>query len=259
MTLYLGDTIGVEIRLDTNSTLTDATLISIVGTTPGGTAINWTATQYGTTDQITYTTVDGDLDEVGTYLIRAYIEWGASSKHYGEITEIEVVDIDERVTSVAVVKYVNAFTFLNCQTEDESLAGTNTDADILFDGQSFNQGNFTIFYKMATEQLTEDVSKYVITLTYTQEMRALSYLIQHYWEQKFKDWDAKETSINNDIVVKGVGGTSGYAAYIKLIKEVRNAGSSNIINTTIVNHADHDNYPDDFISEPFTPIDLDVV
>jgi hypothetical protein len=260
MTLRVGYAASTEITIGAGIDLDDATLLKIVGTKPSGTAIDWTAARSGTTDNITYTTTAGDLDEVGTYLIRAYIEWGSSVPRYGDITELIVDALNERVTINEVVKYVNALTFLSCQTEAEATAGTNTDADLLFMDQSFNQGNFYIFYGMASGQLSRDIVQYTLTLDYIQELSALAYLIQHYWEMKFKDWDAKELSINNDKVVKGVAGlTSGMAAYNKLIAEIIRAGSSSVVDTGIVKHADDTHYPSEFKDVPFDDVEMDVI
>lgn len=166
---------------------------------------------------------------------------------------------DEEVTISDVITYVNALTFLNCQTEEESAAGTNTDADLLFMDQSFNQGNFYIFYGMASGQLSRDIVQYTLTLNYIQELSALAYLIQHYWEMKFKDWDARELSINNDIVKKVSGSTtSGMAAY-KVIVNAARKSSSGAIDTTVIRHADDNNYPTEFKDVPFDDLEMDVV
>lgn len=259
MTLRVGYAASTEITIGAGIDLDDATLLKIVGTKPSGMAIDWTAARSGTTDNITYTTAAGDLDEVGTYLIRAYIEWSSSVPRYGDITELIVDALNERVTINEVVKYVNALTFLSCQTEAEAAAGTNTDADLLFMDQSFNQGNFYIFYGMASGQLSRDIVQYTLTLDYIQELSALAYLIQHYWEMKFKDWDAKELSINNDIVKKASGSTtSGFTAYNVIINAARKA-SSGAIDTTVVRHADDDNYPTEFKDVPFDDLEMDVV
>ena len=259
MTLRVGYAASTEIIIGAGIDLDDATLLKIVGTKPSGTAIDWTATRSGTTDNITYTTVAGDLDEVCTYLIRAYIEWGTSVPRYGDITELIVDALNERVTINEVVKYVNALTFLSCQTEAEAAAGTNTDADLLFMDQSFNQGNFYIFYGMASGQLSRDIVQYTLTLDYIQELSALAYLIQHYWEMKFKDWDARELSINNDIVKKVSGGTtSGMAAYKVIVNAARKT-SSGAIDTTVIRHADDDNYPTEFKDVPFDDVEMEVI
>lgn len=164
------------------------------------------------------------------------------------------------ITTDDVIKYVNAFTFLSCQTAAESTASTNTNADILYTSQSSNQGNFLLFYGIADSQITSDLAKNSITMSDVQKLRAYAYLIQHLWEMKFKDWDAKETSINNDKVVKGVAGlTSGMAAYNELIAEIIRAGSSSVVDTGIVKHADDTNYPSEFKDVPFDDVEMDVI
>jgi hypothetical protein len=164
------------------------------------------------------------------------------------------------ITTDDVIKYVNAFTFLSCQTAAESTASTNTNADILYTSQSSNQGNFLLFYGIADSQITSDLAKNSITMTDIQKLRAYAYLIQHLWEMKFKDWDAKEISINNDTVVKGVAGlTSGMAAYNELIAEIIRAGSSSVVDTGIVKHADDTYYPSEFKDVPFDDVEMDVI
>jgi hypothetical protein len=164
------------------------------------------------------------------------------------------------ITTDDVIKYVNAFTFLSCQTAAESTASTNTNADILYTSQSSNQGNFLLFYGIADSQITSDLAKNSITMSDVQKLRAYAYLIQHLWEMKFKDWDAKEISINNDTVVKGVAGlTSGMAAYNELIAEIIRAGSSSVVDTGIVKHADDTHYPSEFKDVPFDDVEMDVI
>lgn len=164
------------------------------------------------------------------------------------------------ITTDDVIKYVNAFTFLSCQTAAESTASTNTNADILYTSQSSNQGNFLLFYGIADSQITSDLAKNSITMSDVQKLRAYAYLIQHLWEMKFKDWDAKEISINNDTVVKGVAGlTSGMAAYNELIAEIIRAGSSSVVDTGIVKHADDTYYPSEFKDVPFDDVEMGVI
>lgn len=164
------------------------------------------------------------------------------------------------ITTEDIIKYVNAFTFLSCQTAAESTASTNTNADILYTSQSSNQGNFLLFYGIADSQITSDLTKNSITMTDIQKLRAYAYLIQHLWEMKFKDWDAKEISINNDTVVKGVAGlTSGMAAYNELIAEIIRAGSFSVVDTGIVKHADDTYYPSEFKDVPFDDVEMDVI
>lgn len=73
-TLFEGD--SVEITSDTDfDNLENASLIEFLVTKPSGEVAKWTATRVGTTQDITYTTAAGDLDELGTYKIQAHVEW----------------------------------------------------------------------------------------------------------------------------------------------------------------------------------------
>jgi len=82
--------IGVEFRLDTGSDLTGATKMEIHAKKPSGDIVTWTASQYAATTKITYTTIDGDLDESGTWTFQAYVEWTTSSVHWGLAVEKEI-------------------------------------------------------------------------------------------------------------------------------------------------------------------------
>ncbi|HWQ18555.1 MAG TPA: hypothetical protein VN455_02180 [Methanotrichaceae archaeon] len=90
--IYIGD-VGVEIRLDTGVDIDDATLLAIEVLKPDKTPDEWEATQYGTTQSITYTTIADDLDQAGTYKLQAYAEWGENSKHLGETVDLVVTRV----------------------------------------------------------------------------------------------------------------------------------------------------------------------
>lgn len=84
--------VGVEFRLDVGTSLAGATKMEIQAKKPSGTIVTWTAVQYGTTTKITYTSVAGDIDEIGIWTFQAYVEWGATSKHWGLAVEKEIWD-----------------------------------------------------------------------------------------------------------------------------------------------------------------------
>jgi hypothetical protein len=77
--------VGVELRFDIGQSLAGATKMQIHVEKPGGTVVSWTATQYGSTQYITYTTIAGDFDVVGDYKFHAYVEWGSTGKHHGRL------------------------------------------------------------------------------------------------------------------------------------------------------------------------------
>jgi len=88
--IYEGD-IGVEIRLDTGQSLTDATVMKIKVQKPDGTETEWTAAQYSSTT-IYYVTVSGDLADSGDYILQSYVEWGENSKHTGESVILKIYE-----------------------------------------------------------------------------------------------------------------------------------------------------------------------
>ena len=67
---------SVEIISDTDfDDLENASLIEFIVTKPSGEVAKWPAMQVGSTQDITYTTASGDLDEIGTYRIQAHAKW----------------------------------------------------------------------------------------------------------------------------------------------------------------------------------------
>ncbi len=256
MSYYKG-AVGEEVRLDTGIDLSGAVSMKINVVYPSSMTTSWIATQYLATEYITYTTVDGDFNETGVYVVYTEVD-GV----YGDTTTITVVDVGG-ISEDLVVSAVNAFTWLTCQSKDEDTGGTNTDADILYDSSSANQGNFQLYYQIASERLTSDITKNSISPTVTQRLRALAYLIQDQWERKFKDWDAKEIGVNNDIVKRQILTTSGMASYNSLIKEIVAASSSSSYggNSTITlyEHQDSVDYPDEWKLMPDTIESVEVV
>jgi hypothetical protein len=69
--LCIGDW-GTEIVLDTEEDITTATDLLIVGTKPGGAAIEWTAV-IEDTSKVKYVTIADDIDTVGTWELRARV------------------------------------------------------------------------------------------------------------------------------------------------------------------------------------------
>lgn len=84
--------------------LATATLIELIITKPSGDVALWAATQVDptlytddkytdlvlTTQDITYTTLPTDLDEVGTYKTQAHVKWGADSELHGLKSKFKV-------------------------------------------------------------------------------------------------------------------------------------------------------------------------
>jgi len=79
MTTYK-DEIGYVVSMATGKTLTTATKKEFHVIKPDGTTATWTATESGTVPgTLLYTTIAGDLDQSGPYLIVAYVEWSTAN------------------------------------------------------------------------------------------------------------------------------------------------------------------------------------
>jgi len=87
MKVYQGD-IGTEIVIDLGESLSGGTVYKMKVRKPSGTEAEWTASVTEST-KITYTTVSGDLDEYGRYLIQPYVEL-ENFQGYGETVVLEV-------------------------------------------------------------------------------------------------------------------------------------------------------------------------
>lgn len=83
--IYVNQT--CEFRLDCNPDdnpdidISNASVLKILVLKPSGEDVEWTATRYGTTNKITYTTSITDLDEPGTYKMQAWVEWANPVVH----------------------------------------------------------------------------------------------------------------------------------------------------------------------------------
>jgi hypothetical protein len=86
--IYQND-VGVEFRFNVGQSLAGATKMEFHIQKPDGTEIARTATQYGATQYITYTTIAGDLNLSGDYRVHAYVEW-SSSKHHGKTVIVRI-------------------------------------------------------------------------------------------------------------------------------------------------------------------------
>lgn len=92
MTVVYNGSVGNDIVMNTGQDLTNATKLEIWCQNPDGTVDKWTATKHATAGYITYTTVAGDLAVSGNYILHAYVEWGATSKHPGRPKTLLVLD-----------------------------------------------------------------------------------------------------------------------------------------------------------------------
>lgn len=259
--IYQNNTL-IEIRVDTKIDISTATVLQLKVIYPSGVIATWVGSRYLSTDFITYVTQVGDLNEIGEYVIRAYIEFGSTFPYNGDPFILEVLDATNAISDRSIIDAVNAFTYLSCQNEEDALTDTDNEReeyDLLYDGGSSNQGNFSLFSLVAKEQLDNDAERKELTFSFVQKLHAYAYLIQHQYEQKFRDWDAEETSIGTDITKRSKGAsTSGWSAYISLLRDVERIVSSST-NMTIVKHNDEINYPFDFINRSDIYNDLGVI
>lgn len=88
--IYIGD-IGTNIIVDLGSDITTATVKKIKYKKPDGTEGEWLANISGTRF-FTYTSVSGDLDPIGKWILNAYVEMPAWQGH-GETFCMVVHDI----------------------------------------------------------------------------------------------------------------------------------------------------------------------
>jgi hypothetical protein len=201
-----------------------------------------------------------DRNRLGTLLIHA--EATGADPFDVDYSIVEAVSVDDDVVLPSVsdiVAAVKAFTFLSVQSVTEASTASNMEAALLYNDSSEQQGNFTLFYLEAQTQLAADLAAKSIALNALQTRRAYAYLIQHFYEMKFKDWNATDINLNNDLVKRPVGYlTSGWSAYSGLLSDVRRA-TSGAMDTTITKHNDETNFPDDWRDIPEDPITLDVV
>lgn len=92
--IYIGD-IGVTFRVSTGIDLSTATVTKLKVWTPKDSALEWTATVYGSaTDGILeYVNDSDDFPVAGTYKLQAYVELSTGKKFYGETTTFTVYDV----------------------------------------------------------------------------------------------------------------------------------------------------------------------
>jgi len=222
-TIYQG-MIGVGVRLDTGIDLSTATLLEIRVKKPSNTFVTWPATVYTyldgsgntvTTQSITYTTVEGDLDELGEYILQAYVE-RPSEELLGDAIAVTVLpsystdDIDS-IEGLFKVLYWG----ITLQTDDEASESpaANDDANI-------SAEEFGIYLGLAQDELERLVgAKHVPTdyITTNQSNMLLCHLVADYYEMGNPDWNFKSESMGSGVsITRGVD-TGPRAAINKLL------------------------------------------
>lgn len=170
--IYAGN-YGDELRVDVGRSLTGAVSMELIITKPSGTVLTKTATQYGSTTKITYTTIEGDTDEAGTYLLNARVQW-TGAKLTGDTVYLEVEALGA-VSQAQVIEALPAYTFIDSvQSADEYNNTENTTADILYP-------QFAPMLKRAKGELANDlVTLDNLVLSKDDELAALCFLIAKY-------------------------------------------------------------------------------
>lgn len=83
--------VGVEFHVDTKISLVGVTVKKLVVRKPSGSLVDWDDPTVSS-EELVYTSLATDLDEVGTYSLAAYVEFGSTSKHYGETVRFKVYE-----------------------------------------------------------------------------------------------------------------------------------------------------------------------
>lgn len=83
--------VGLEIAMNVHRDISDATTRKIEWKKPSGATGEWTAVADGT-EGISYTTIAGDLNETGTWILQAHVV-GPTYDLYGEPTRLRVEPI----------------------------------------------------------------------------------------------------------------------------------------------------------------------
>ena len=83
--------VAIQVTVDYN--LTDATSTVFLVTKPDGTTVTWTPTvTNATTGVMSYNTIAGDLDIIGTYVLQPKVEF-SGKKYFGDPVTFEVAEI----------------------------------------------------------------------------------------------------------------------------------------------------------------------
>ena len=181
------DSYGDRLRVDVGRDLSGATAFEMIITKPSGTVMIKTATQYDST-HITYTTIEGDIDESGIYTITPRVQWGTDSKLPGDTAYLEVIEIGD-ISPTQVIGALSAYTFIDSvQTADEYNTTLNTDAEILYP-------QFAILLRKARGDLTKELAKFgAMELSLDDELAAICYLIADTQARRNPTWSAKSLS-----------------------------------------------------------------
>lgn len=164
------------------------------------------------------------------------------------------------ITEANVEAAIAALTAFSIQTSTEAGAGSNTTANILHASASRTQGNFTIFYAIALDKLTEDLAQAGKTATDAQQEKALAYLIGDLQEKKDPDAIAKSVSFDGYSVSRD-GGKTGYMQMYEALVKALPAATSSVISASDLECTeqvrDASDYPDSWRLTELESTDID--
>lgn len=168
------------------------------------------------------------------------------------------------VSEADAITATTAYSQLTVQTSAESSGSTNTNANILYSSQSAIQGNWTLFYADALERIGKDELFYNVSLTDIETKKAIAYLVEHYFYQRLKDFDADEIT-NEGYKIKrnpGRASTSALNKYNELMAFAASyvdRVSTGTHPDTYIETADNptENYPDAWLSPIGDPEEID--
>lgn len=94
MTNIYKRSIGIVFEVSTEQDLTNATNTALLVKKPSNKSATWSATIHGAPSGgiLTYTTIDGDLDEHGFYYLQSYAEFPTGRQLYGTAVRFKVLD-----------------------------------------------------------------------------------------------------------------------------------------------------------------------
>ena len=246
MTIYLGEP-DIEIRLETGIDLTNNTLLNIKVVKPSGATATWTTTDYDDTE-IIYDTTTGDIDEVGTYRLRAYFLIG-TTPHYGEIATIDVLDpnSDRSGSDLLIQQFGIYYRFLTVQSSDEytSIPATNTEADISYLA-------FQTYQELAESELNNLFTMRSISedfVTEAQYNALICHLVADYFEMGNPDFNFRSQSQAPGVSFSRGDKTGPREAFEKLFNSIATAANLSAVSSSrgasveMVRIKDAVNYP----------------
>jgi len=245
-TIYQND-VDIVFRLDTGiDDLSTASKIQILVKKPSGVEAEWTATRYGATSYITYTSIAGDLNEEGDYILQSYVEFGASHPHSGDSVVVTVyaraairVNVSQLIQYFSLYyKNISVQTFSQYQEVPEG----GTTSEILYE-------EFEMFSDVAVDELDSILLSRNISLTNSQRYVALCHLVADYFEMTNPDWNFRSENMGSGVSFSWGEKTGPRDALDKLLDVVEKANKVSRRShvkmgaSSLIKIKDHTNYP----------------